>query len=56
MWTGEAKDYDPNNPVFSSGAGHFTQVVWKNSKRLGCAFATCPPGSIYPEEYGVRIL
>ena len=52
MWTGEAGDYDPKNPTYS----HFTQVVWKATKELGCAFVTCPPGSIYPVEYGVRTL
>lgn len=50
MWTGEVVDYDPKNPTYS----HFTQVVWKSTKELGCAFVTCPPGSIYPVEYGVR--
>jgi len=52
MWTGEAGDYDPKNPTYS----HFTQVVWKGTTELGCAFVTCPPGSIYPTEYGVRTL
>jgi len=48
MWTDEAKDYDPGNPQPS----HFTQVVWKSTKRVGCAVTTCPPGSIFPASYG----
>ncbi len=38
-WYEEIKDYDFNNPQFSLATGHFTQVVWKNSKNLGCATA-----------------
>jgi len=51
-WTDEAKDYDPKNPTYS----HFTQVVWKSTKELGCAMVDCPAGSIFPAEYGVRNL
>ena len=36
MWYEEISDYDFNNPGWKSGIGHFTQVVWKNSKKLGC--------------------
>ena len=39
MWYEEIKDYDFNNPGFSSRTGHFTQVVWKNSRQLGCGVA-----------------
>jgi len=49
-WTEEAKDYNPKNPTYS----HVTQVVWKNTKELGCAIVTCPTGSIFPAAYGVR--
>ncbi len=34
--------YSYNNPAFSSATGHFTQVVWKGTARLGCgANARC---------------
>lgn len=26
---------------FSSGCGHYTQVVWANTKRVGCGYSTC---------------
>ncbi|CAH3140085.1 unnamed protein product [Pocillopora meandrina] len=34
---GEVKDYDFKKPGFSMDTGHFTQVVWKNSKQIGAA-------------------
>jgi len=51
-WMDEAVDYDPEDPQPS----HFTQVVWKSTTYVGCAIVVCPPGSIFPEVYGVRIL
>lgn len=38
--------YDPRNPKPS----HFTQVVWKNSQRIGCAVASC--SGIFDPKYG----
>lgn len=35
----EIKDYDFKNPGFSQVTGHFTQVIWKSSTKLGAAFA-----------------
>ncbi|KAF8481227.1 CAP domain-containing protein [Russula ochroleuca] len=48
-WTDEVSDYDPNNPQPS----HFTQVVWKATTQVGCAYYNCSSGSIFPAEYGV---
>ena len=53
MWYDEYKGYNFNNPGFSSGTGHFTQVVWKNSKEFGigysCAHSMCfSAGNYYP--------
>uniref|UniRef100_A0A3B1K5E8 SCP domain-containing protein n=1 Tax=Astyanax mexicanus TaxID=7994 RepID=A0A3B1K5E8_ASTMX len=55
-WYNEVKDYNYSRPGFSSGTGHFTQVVWKDSKELGygsghrwensvCCGSILPPGN-----------
>lgn len=45
-WYDEIKFYDYNNPVYQSSAGHFTQMVWRNTTRMGCAYKTCG-GDLY---------
>ncbi len=42
MWYDEVKFYDYNKPGFTMATGHFTQVVWRASKELGCAKQVCP--------------
>ena len=39
--------YDFNKPGFKSGIGHFTQVVWKETKELGIAKAKGDDGKIF---------
>lgn len=38
-WYGENVNYDYSNPGYSSTTGHFTQVVWKSSTKVGCGIA-----------------
>ncbi|KAM5541308.1 hypothetical protein V8D89_004862 [Ganoderma adspersum] len=45
-WTDESSQYNSQSPQPS----HFTQVVWKNSKQLGCAVQSC--AGIFPPQYG----
>ncbi len=37
LWYSEVNIYDYNKPKYN----HFTQVVWKNTKMLGCAWKYC---------------
>nr|VFK38092.1 MAG: pathogenesis-related protein 1 [Candidatus Kentron sp. SD]VFK42840.1 MAG: pathogenesis-related protein 1 [Candidatus Kentron sp. SD] len=43
-WADEAANYDYPTNTCGPGkvCGHYTQVVWRNSKQLGCAMALCP--------------
>jgi len=41
-WYDEIKDYNFNRPGFSMKTGHFTQVVWKGTTRIGTGVATVP--------------
>ena len=36
-WYGEVKEYNFQNPKITDVTKHFTQMVWKNSKRFGMA-------------------
>lgn len=60
MWMQERAGYDFRRGGFSMDTGHFTQVVWRGSQRLGCASVTCsrmqvwvcnydPPGNMQNE-------
>ena len=59
-WVSEAADYDAVTGTCSGVCGHYTQVVWAASERLGCGMASCgdkevwvcnydPPGNIWGE-------
>ena len=38
-WADEAKNYDYSSNTCRSVCGHYTQIVWRDSKRVGCAAA-----------------
>ncbi|KAI3525509.1 hypothetical protein L1887_04352 [Cichorium endivia] len=70
LWVGEKADYDYNLNTCAPGkiCGHYTQVVWSDSVRLGCArvhcdnsawFVTCnydPPGNYVGSGPGLGIV
>ena len=58
MWYREVDQYDFRKGGFSMATGHFTQVVWAGTQRLGCGMTTCkgldiivcnydPPGNVH---------
>ncbi len=46
-WAGEAKDYDYATNTCASGkeCGHYTQIVWRDTVRVGCAQQLCTTNS-----------
>ncbi|KAF8643584.1 hypothetical protein AX16_008972 [Volvariella volvacea WC 439] len=50
MWMDEANIYDYNRPEFSRGTGHFTQLVWKQTKEVACVQTTCKAGTIFQDD------
>lgn len=60
MWADEASAYDYRRPRFGMKTGHFTQVVWRDTRSVGCGSARCngltlwvcnydPPGNVEGE-------
>ncbi|MBK9071817.1 MAG: hypothetical protein IPL79_12565 [Myxococcales bacterium] len=50
MWYDEVAGYSYGSG-FSMSTGHFTQVVWRGTQRLGCAMATCGGNAVYVCSY-----
>lgn len=44
-WASEAAAYDYAANTCSGACGHYTQLVWRTTKSLGCAKATCTDAS-----------
>jgi len=44
-WTSEASSYDYASNQCSNICGHYTQVVWAKSTKLGCGVANCTKNS-----------
>ncbi|KAF2122724.1 CAP domain-containing protein [Lophiotrema nucula] len=49
-WHEEEFKYPYNDPHYDGAWGHFTQMVWRDSSRVGCAQAACP-GKTFPARF-----
>ena len=45
-WYKEVKVYNYAKPGFASSTAHFTQMVWKDTKQIGCGVAKCYLGTV----------
>ncbi|XP_062930245.1 uncharacterized protein LOC134360095 [Mobula hypostoma] len=50
-WYEEIKDYDYNNPGFSSETGHFTQLLWKDTTEMAIAYSVSGQTAIAVAHY-----
>ena len=57
MWYREVDQYDFKRPGFDGSTGHFTQLVWVGTTKVGCGRSQCkgndivvcnydPPGNV----------
>lgn len=53
-WFNEVANYSYRNAMFSSSTGHFTQIVWNNSKYLGIGVARSSQGVYVCANYDPR--
>jgi len=52
LWYNEIYNYDFSDPSFKPGTGHFTQVVWRGSRELGCGTTYCNNNQLWVCNYG----
>jgi pathogenesis-related protein 1 len=45
-WYKEVDVYNYAKPGFASSTAHFTQMVWKGTKQIGCGVAKCYLGTV----------
>jgi uncharacterized protein YkwD len=50
-WYDEVNRYDFTKPGFQKGTGHFTQIVWRGTREVGCAVANCGGKSLWVCRY-----
>ncbi|KAL5974101.1 hypothetical protein ACLOJK_030764 [Asimina triloba] len=47
-WVGEKRFYDyENNSCSGTDCSHYTQIVWRTTKRIGCAQIICDSGDTF---------
>jgi len=51
LWYEEIQYYDYATNTCNGVCGHYTQVVWHSSKKLGCALASCTNSEVWVCNY-----
>ncbi|MBN8890071.1 MAG: hypothetical protein J0H91_07225 [Rhodospirillales bacterium] len=53
LWVGEARAYNPATGACAPGAvcGHYTQIVWRSTRFVGCGMASCGNSEIWVCSY-----
>ncbi|XP_057462205.1 pathogenesis-related protein PR-1-like [Actinidia eriantha] len=48
-WAAEEKyySYSSNTCAYGEVCGHYTQIVWKSTRRIGCARVICESGDVF---------
>jgi hypothetical protein len=50
-WYSEVGNYNFRRPRYRSGVGHFTQLVWAATTRIGCGVAHCSNADVWVCNY-----
>lgn len=50
-WAEEVKDYNPKTNRCRGVCGHYTQIVWRASRQVGCGMATCGDTEVWVCNY-----
>lgn len=50
-WHDEEALYPYDHPRYEDQWAHFTQMVWRNTTRVGCALGNCGPNVEYPGRF-----
>lgn len=50
-WYDEVNLYNFNGGGFSMSTGHFTQLIWRDTQKLGCGVSMCNGGEIWVCNY-----
>ncbi len=51
MWADEARGYDIRGNACSGVCGHYTQIVWRQTRAVGCATAATPYRQVWVCNY-----
>lgn len=50
-WAAEVADYNSKTGRCKGVCGHYTQIVWRNSQRVGCGMAACGDTEVWVCNY-----